>query len=219
MQNGDIPWVKGVLLGNSGAGKTTLWRAWDQENKPHPLKWGGTIGVDFHQKTYEDVPVRLMLWDTAGQERFRSLSIAYYRGASLVFLVVDITETVAEIVHQIEFWIEDLTMRCPPSSQRIKFTALYIVANKMDLLQHPTDKVAELESAAGESVRVRWMGMRVYFVSTSATEYIGVEDLFRSAVYFNRFSFVDSSRKGAVRLPELDEAPKRRSTAGSRCSC
>ena len=35
--------------------------------------------------------VRLSIWDTAGQERFRSLTAGYYRNASAVIVVYDIT--------------------------------------------------------------------------------------------------------------------------------
>ena len=36
--------------------------------------------------------VKMQLWDTSGQERFRSMTQAYYRGASGIMLVYDVTE-------------------------------------------------------------------------------------------------------------------------------
>lgn len=35
--------------------------------------------------------VKLTLWDTAGQERYKSLSKVYYKGASGVVIVYDVT--------------------------------------------------------------------------------------------------------------------------------
>ena len=220
MKSNDIPRVKGILLGDSGVGKTTLSDAWDQEKKPYP-RWGGTIGVDFHSKIYEDVPVRLLLWDTAGQERFRSLSLAYYRGASLVFLVVDITNSVEAMLQQIEFWMADLVAHCVAPAAALR--ALYVVANKVDLLQSPqdADKVLELESAVKAKLCDEWLEGKVHCVAVSATEYIGVEELFHEVAHRRPTRFAEvAPRPGAVRLPELDVPPKRKVHEDvARCYC
>ena len=42
--------------------------------------------------TIGDQVVKMQLWDTSGQERFRSMTQAYYRGASGIMLVYDVTE-------------------------------------------------------------------------------------------------------------------------------
>ena len=50
-------------------------------------------GLDFRIKTViaDGKIVKLQLWDTSGQERFRSMTQAYYRGASGVLLVFDLS--------------------------------------------------------------------------------------------------------------------------------
>lgn len=53
-----------------------------------------TIGVDFKLKHIEvdNQKVRLQIWDTAGQERYRTITSTYFRGASGILLVYDVTD-------------------------------------------------------------------------------------------------------------------------------
>lgn len=39
-----------------------------------------------------DAKVKLTLWDTAGQEQYKSLGKVYYKGASGVLIVYDVTD-------------------------------------------------------------------------------------------------------------------------------
>ena len=41
------------------------------------------LGIDFKIRTVDidGKKIKLQIWDTAGQKRFRSLTVAYYRGA------------------------------------------------------------------------------------------------------------------------------------------
>jgi len=86
--------LKVVVLGNSGVGKTSLM------NRYHSNKFTGqykaTIGADFLSKEVT-IPstsskCTLQIWDTAGQERFQSLGTAFYRGADACLLVYDVTD-------------------------------------------------------------------------------------------------------------------------------
>jgi Ras-related protein Rab-6A len=51
------------------------------------------VGVDFSSKTlrFRGKSLKLQLWDSAGQEKYKSLIPSYIRGASLIFVVYDIT--------------------------------------------------------------------------------------------------------------------------------
>ena len=52
-----------------------------------------TIGVDFYSKTinYKEKQLKLQIWDSAGQERYKSLIPSYIKGASIIFIVFDIS--------------------------------------------------------------------------------------------------------------------------------
>lgn len=59
-----------------------------------------TIGIDFkakvlsvrNKKQKDTLKARLLIWDTAGQERFRTITMAYYRGAQGIIIVYDVTD-------------------------------------------------------------------------------------------------------------------------------
>lgn len=46
-----------------------------------------TIDLDGHH-------IKLQIWDTAGQERFRTMTVAYYRGAHGIIVVYDVASEV-----------------------------------------------------------------------------------------------------------------------------
>lgn len=70
MSNKKKQFLKIVILGDSGVGKTTLLHQYVYEKvNPHSKL---TIGADFSKKevVIDHVSVNLQIWDTAGQEKF-----------------------------------------------------------------------------------------------------------------------------------------------------
>ena len=47
--------------------------------------------------------IKISLWDTAGQERYKALSKVYYKGATGVIVVYDITD--AKTYIELESWM------------------------------------------------------------------------------------------------------------------
>ena len=81
-----------VLLGEAAVGKTSIV---GRVTKGTFNKYSeSTIGAAFssYTKCYSEREVRFEIWDTAGQERYRSITPLYYRNATSVFLVYDITD-------------------------------------------------------------------------------------------------------------------------------
>ena len=64
-----------------------------------------TIGVDFATKTieYNENSLKLQMWDSAGLERYRALIPSYVRGASIIFIVYDISSK--ESFNNLTTWI------------------------------------------------------------------------------------------------------------------
>ena len=64
-----------------------------------------TIGVDFATKTieYNENSLKLQMWDSAGLERYRALIPSYVRGASIIFIVYDISSK--ESFNNLPTWI------------------------------------------------------------------------------------------------------------------
>ena len=78
-----------VLCGAGQCGKSSLLiRFADDTFDP---SYTATIGVDFKIRTVDvdGKAVKLQMWDTGGGARFRTLTYAYYRGASGVLLCFD----------------------------------------------------------------------------------------------------------------------------------
>ena len=112
-----------ILTGDVAVGKTSiintlLGNKFTEEYEP-------SIGVDFFSKTmnYKGKQIKLQIWDSAGQEKFRSLIPNYIRGASLIFLVYDITNQ-QSFIH-LPDWIKFIN--------NIENTNIVIVGNKIDL--------------------------------------------------------------------------------------
>lgn len=59
------------------------------------MMWWVIIGVEFASKNIvidENYRVKLQIWDTAGQESFQAIVKSFYRSASAVILVYNITK-------------------------------------------------------------------------------------------------------------------------------
>lgn len=90
-----------IIIGDYRVGKTSLLCKYTGREYRAP---GSTISVDFRLKTLQrnQKRIKLQIWDIAGQERFRTAVASYYRGASGVILVYDVTNR--ESFQNIAYW-------------------------------------------------------------------------------------------------------------------
>lgn len=127
--------LKIVILGDSGVGKTTLLQQY--VNKKVNAHSKPTIGADFSKKeiTIDNQIVTLQIWDTAGQEKFQSLGYAFYRGADCCALVYDITNQ--KSFEDLTRWRDGFIEHAAPTDPN-KFPFV-LIGNKVD--KEPERKV------------------------------------------------------------------------------
>ena len=131
----DIIEVKLLLCGNSGVGKTSIFKRY-YENK-FEGNYTTSIGIDFQTKEikYNDKLYSVHLIDTAGEERFRSITSSYFRMAYL--LVFDLTNK--NSLMALSSWIESL-------KEHIEKPKYIILGNKSDLEKNviPDEEINEV---------------------------------------------------------------------------
>jgi len=132
-------WIKLILLGNSGVGKTSIMIRFD--SKKFTEQTVSTTGVDFRTKKFSinRRKVNCQLWDTAGQERFCGITRAYYRDADGILIVYDVTDNSSLL--SLDRWIEDLNTNASETCRKI------LLCNKIDL-PHDPDQVAKGKALA-----------------------------------------------------------------------
>lgn len=168
-----------VFIGNPSTGKTSLLnRICNDKFLPD---YDSTIGVDFFTKTiyYNENIFKIQLWDSAGQEKYRSLIPSYLRGASIIFLVYDLTWR--ESFDAIKSWLGFVNQYT--SKDQVK---LVLVGNKSDLERKVKNeegkKLAEKEG--------------MLFFETSAKTADGIVDMFYTS--FSMIDFFDGIRKANI---------------------
>ena len=129
----DIIEIKLLLFGNSGVGKTSIFKRY-YENK-FEGNYNTSIGIDFQTKEikYNDKLYSIHLIDTAGEERFRSITSSYFRMADYYLLVFDLTNKNSLIA--LPEWIESL-------KEYVEKPKYVILGNKSDL---EINKISEEE--------------------------------------------------------------------------
>ncbi|KAG7817589.1 hypothetical protein KL928_003488 [Ogataea angusta] len=160
--------AKLVLIGSFGSGKSSLlhryvsrdWRAVAQ-----------TIGVGFASQVAVvdgSTRVKLQIWDTAGQERFRALTRSYYRGASGVVVVFDLSSRPS--FDAVSEFMQDVKNMTPPDS------CVLLVGNKNDLSKAVSKSdIADLVDSSSVL-----LGRPVQFVATSALDNSNVDTVFET---------------------------------------
>lgn len=117
--------LKVLLVGDSGVGKTSILASFTEEGA-FSASFTPTFGIDFRVRTLEveGRRVKLQLWDTAGQERFQGITSCYYRGATAVLIVYDITR--AASFANLARWVRSVEELASPGVRKV------LVGNKAD---------------------------------------------------------------------------------------
>ncbi|BDA44019.1 Ras-related protein Rab-5C [Coccomyxa sp. Obi] len=182
---GSIQQAKLVLLGDMGAGKSSLvlrfvkGQFFDYQES--------TIGAAFLTKTIPDKGVKFEIWDTAGQERYHSLAPMYYRGAAAAVVVFDITN--AESFAKAKNWVKELQRQGNPNM------IMALAGNKADLAAQRAVTTEEAKAYADEN--------SLFFWETSAKTNVNVAEVFQDiAERLPRASVAPQPQAGGITLTE-----------------
>ena len=161
MESSEPPLYKILLLGDSTVGKTCfLLRYVDDSFLDLHM---ATIGLDYRLKTLileEQTIVKIQLWDTAGQDKFRAITRNYYKGASGIILIFDVTNV--KSYENIKKWINEIKEEI---SEKV---AIVLIGNKIDNVQERKISKEQGDKLASE--------IGVKFFETSAKTGEGINE-------------------------------------------
>lgn len=155
--------IKIALIGQSGAGKTSL------INKIVKDSFGpgsSTVGVGKAEKDieYDNLSIHLIIYDTAGQEEYGPTADFYLRGVDLILICFDPKLDDAE--NKLKFWKEHADNRSTSKSQ-------ILVSTKSDLWSKEIPPPALVSNP--ESLHKKYQ-TRAYF-QTSSLNGSGITEL------------------------------------------
>jgi small GTP-binding protein len=158
-----------VALGAGRVGKTSCIKRFTDRTFSETYK--ATIGTTIAMKTVdvdlpngEHISADIVFWDLAGQTRFSMLRRRYMAGASMAFIVYDVTRPGTFI--EVTEWYDRFIAVCPDA-------VVAVVANKIDR----KDRFVPPE--AGKMVQKMWNAM---YYETSAKTGDNVELMFKDLV-------------------------------------
>ena len=161
MEDSEPPLYKILLLGDSTVGKTCfLLRYVDDSFLDLHM---ATIGLDYRLKTMileNQQIVKVQLWDTAGQDKFRAITRNYYKGASGIILIFDVTNI--NSYENIKKWIIEIKEEI---SDKV---SIVLIGNKIDNVNERKITKDQGEKLAGE--------IGVKFFETSAKTGEGINE-------------------------------------------
>ncbi|MFQ5832672.1 MAG: Rab family GTPase [Candidatus Thorarchaeota archaeon] len=160
---------KMVSLGDATTGKTSCLIRYMEGT--FAASYQATLGTNILLKNLEvetprgkKVPVQLITWDLGGQPSFKELRLRYMAGASIAFIVYDVTSP-ASFMGVYEWYRNFISVN--PNA------VVAFVANKIDLIDR------RVPPEAGEML-AKWLN--VNYVETSAKTGENVEELFTELI-------------------------------------
>ena len=185
------PLYKILLLGDSTVGKTCfLLRYMDETFLDLHM---ATIGLDYRLKTMvlEDQKiVKVQLWDTAGQDKFRAITRNYYKGASGIILIYDVTNI--KSYENIKKWINEIKEEI---SDKV---SIILIGNKIDNINERKITKEQGEKLASD--------VNIPFFETSAKTGQGINE----SVFFLVKKIADNDPEIKKRGRNLKQSGKKR---------
>jgi small GTP-binding protein len=160
-----------VVVGEGAVGKTSLVKRFVDRIFTRDMK--STIGLDFSSKVLkvDGVEKILQIWDLGGQPHFKSIADMFFKGASGIVAVFDVSrrESLLNLVEWINH-VHSVIGRKP----------MVIVGNKVDLRRAGSRGMVYVSKEDGTSFADRYESP---YVETSAKESISVDEAFKSLLH------------------------------------
>ena len=158
--------IKCVLLGESGAGKSSLIERFInntfKKDTLSTLIGSFSSKIVFYEK--ENIKIRFDIWDTAGQEKYRSINKIFYQDAQVSLLVYDITQEDTYKAIK-DYWFSEVKENSPEDA------IIFLVGNKSDLYEKEVVNEEEARQYANE--------INSLYKLVSAQTGEGIEDIFK----------------------------------------
>ncbi|XP_038069840.1 ras-related protein Rab-22A-like [Patiria miniata] len=198
--------MKICLVGDKGVGKSCIAQRLIHDEFNKQVK--STIGrVFFHKElTMKEGTFTVYIWDTAGEERYLALAPLYYRNASAIVLVYDITDEESFSNLQ-KVWVPAVQSCSDPN------IALAVVGNKLDLEE--TGRGVSTEEARGYADI-----LEAVFLETSAKTGHNVERVFTELVLrisSSQLKDEEEKLKTSIKVSDWDSKPVKKHK--SSCNC
>jgi len=192
-----------LLLGDSGAGKSSLLLRWAGDR--YMQSYIATIGIDFKIKTIEvgGKKIRLQVWDTAGQERFRSITAQYFRGTHGILCCFDLTRE--DSFRQIPRWYNEIQIH------KTSEPAVILVGCKSDL----TSQI-EISTEAAETMAKDY---DMEYIETSSRQDTNVDAVFERIAALVLETEILENQSELSDSNSIDLGKKTKPTSSTKCAC
>jgi small GTP-binding protein len=120
-------WYKLVIIGDSGVGKTTIFKRYIIGTKDFHDIQPTIAATPIFSKSLNESGNKFQIWDTAGQEKFKALVPLYYRDSIGCICVFDVTDR--KSFDNIKIWIKLFLEHC---SHKISSPLILLLGNKTD---------------------------------------------------------------------------------------
>jgi small GTP-binding protein len=161
-----IPKVKAVLIGDSGVGKSALFRRFQDLNfVPGGTPTIGGACANITVRTTDGCSTAVMLWDTAGQESYRAIVPMYFVDCHIVLVVYAVSERIS--FENLKAWVNLSTEQAPVDAK------ILIIGNKCD-------EIEKRRVTAEEGQTYTQSLPRAEFFETSALNGYGIEPVLRA---------------------------------------
>ena len=163
--NDNEEFIKMVLVGESGVGKTNIISQYSKGLfNPELMSTNGATFTN-KKKVFEGFkkPITFEIWDTAGQEKYRSLAKNFFNDSLVILIVYDITSR-PSFEEVKKYWLNLVRENLP------KNAIIYLVGNKNDLLGKEAVKEEEAKEYAKQQ--------NIFYWIISAKNSTGIDELF-----------------------------------------